>query len=248
MKNKIETLLDEARTRGDLAQIIAYDLNRKGVIHFDLTEHNIKLMQQIDFSDPKNFMRTLSRYIFDSLDNNDATLGIGRYNENRMIYAKSPLFNEGNHKDIRTIHLGIDLWTRPDVKISSPLDAKVHSFQYNNAFGDYGPTIILEHELEGEQVYTLYGHLTRDSLNGLSDGKKISAGEMFARIGAPPTNGNWPPHLHFQLITDLEGKKGDFPGVASLKNHEHYLKICLDPNLILGIENLHDGNVGNPSK
>ena len=37
---------------------------------------------------------------------------------------------------------------------------------------------------------------------------------VIARIGTTAENGGWPPHLHFQLITDLLDRHGDFPGVA----------------------------------
>ena len=67
---------------------------------------------------------------------------------------------------------------------------------------------------------------------------EFTAGEQIAKIGNYPINGNWPPHLHFQLITDMQGKKGDFYGVSSLEDRNHYLEICPDPNLILNIRSL----------
>jgi hypothetical protein len=38
------------------------------------------------------------------------------------------------------------------------LDGRVHSFQNNDSLGNYGPTIILEHQVEDLTFYTLYGH------------------------------------------------------------------------------------------
>jgi hypothetical protein len=51
-------------------------------------------------------------------------------------------------------------------------------------------------------------------------------------------NARWPPHLHFQIVIDMEipiaiGKKGDYPGVCKLSEKEKYLNNCLDPDLIL---------------
>src|SRR6185503_21331685 len=83
--------------------------------------------------------------------------------------------------------------------------------------------------------FTLYGHLSEKSLEGLYPGKPINRGDRIASIGAPPTNGGWPPHLHFQMITDMLSKQGDFPGVAPASQREVWLSICPDPNLILGI-------------
>ena len=56
---------------------------------------------------------------------------------------------------------------------------------------------------DGTSFYTLYGHLTVESLRAVEVGQSIQAGEQVGAIGAPPTNGDWPPHLHLQLIIDL---------------------------------------------
>ncbi|MFO8236089.1 MAG: peptidoglycan DD-metalloendopeptidase family protein, partial [Bacteroidales bacterium] len=119
------------------------------------------------------------------------------------------------------------------LKVYAPLASKVHSFNYNDNFGDYGGTIILEHELEGIHFYTLYGHLSKKSLDSLYEDKQIKQGEAFAQIGEPEENGQWPPHLHFQLITDMLDKKGDFYGVAPPSEKEYYMNLCLDPKWIL---------------
>jgi hypothetical protein len=49
----------------------------------------------------------------------------------------------------------------------------------------------------------------------------------------PQENGQWPPHLHFQVIIDMEFKKGDYPGVCKLNEKEKYLRNCPNPDLIL---------------
>ena len=86
--------------------------------------------------------------------------------------------------------------------------------------------------------YTLYGHLSRDSLTGLRTGQRIKAGQEIGRIGPHPENGDWAPHLHFQLMTDLLGREGDFPGVAPPSQREVWLSLSPDPNLVLGIPDL----------
>ncbi|MFT4297673.1 MAG: peptidoglycan DD-metalloendopeptidase family protein [Candidatus Woesearchaeota archaeon] len=172
--------------------------------------------------------KEFSEYVFHKIKNN---IGIGKYKENRTIYNRSKLFSV----EARTYHLGIDLWTRKNTKIYAILDSKVHSFNDNNNFGDYGPTIILEHKQKGLKFYTLYGHLSKDSLKGLFQGKIIKKGECFAKIGSDKVNGNWPSHLHFQIILDMLHYKGDFPGVSSKKDLKKYSTICPDPNLLLRI-------------
>ncbi len=167
-------------------------------------------------------------YVFGKLRDARAEAGIGGYNEHRVIYRRSEHFNPDNTEP-RVIHLGVDIWAEAGTPIVAPKDGIVHSFQDNAIFGDYGPTIILQHDLAGKTVYSLYGHLTRTSLEGLYEGKAFRAGEKLAEIGPFPENGDWPPHLHFQLITDLLGHRGDFPGVCSIANRERFLAICPNP-------------------
>jgi len=203
---------------------------------------NPKPFKKLDFSaqNPDLVLRDLSQtkvfsdYVFEELLSNQSLTGIGGYDENRVIYRHRDHFT--NQENPRCIHLGTDIWSNAGEPIYAPLDAEVHSFAFNNQYGDYGPTIILKHELGGIHFYTLYGHLSLDSLDGLHEGKKFISGEKFALIGDYPINGNWPPHLHFQIISEMQHYKGDFPGVCSVEDREYYLSICPDPNLILRIE------------
>ena len=199
---------------------------------FDFTEKNREL-QSIELSNTKEF----TRYIFRKIRENNGVAGIGRYNENRTIYARSGLF-AGAGSEPRTVHLGIDLWAKAGTPIFAPLSGMIHSFRNNKAFGDYGPTIILEHNVDGVVFYTLYGHLSIDSIKGLRVGQGIDTGDEIAHIGNYPENGSWPPHLHFQLITNMQGRQGDFPGVAGVADRERFLELCPDPNIILGMRNL----------
>ena len=115
----------------------------------------------------------------------------------------------------------------------APLDGIVHSFAFNNAFGDYGATIILTHNLDGLIFHSLYGHLSLNSLKNLHEGDVIRRGDVFAEFGIPFENGQWPPHLHFQLIRDMQGMKGDYPGVGEESKRDFYLDNCPDPDVIL---------------
>lgn len=194
----------------------------------DFSESNKDLMAQ-------NLTETavFSDYVFDIMLSKSEYIGIGGYDENRVIYRQRDHFT--NQENPRSIHLGIDIWAEADEAIYTPLKGTIHSFAFNNNFGDYGPTIILKHELENTEFYTLYGHLSLKSLDGLYEGKPVKAGENIATIGNFPENGDWPPHLHFQIISDIGEYKGDFPGVSSVENREYFLRICPDPNLILRV-------------
>ena len=198
---------------------------------FDFTSEN-KTLSKIDLRNTTAF----NQYITGALNKAGRMFGIGRYGENRTLYNVSPLFTSGGEP--RSVHLGVDLWVPAGTPIFAPLPATVHSFQINDHFLDYGPTIILEHHLENAKLYTLYGHLSRTSLEMLAVGQNIKAGEMIAAVGKQDENGCWPTHLHFQIITDLLGYKGDFPGVAKESEKEDYLLLCPDPNLLLHLKGL----------
>ena len=172
----------------------------------------------------------LNEFIQSNLKKKKAKVGVGGYLEKRALYRPSTNFK--SNVDERDIHLGLDFWSDALTPIYAPLDGIIHSFQYNDAHLDYGATIILQHELEGLVFYTLYGHLTLVSLNNLDKGNLIKKGTSFTAMGMRHENGGWVPHLHFQIIKDLLGKEGDFPGVASEKEIEFYAKNCPNPNSI----------------
>jgi 4-aminobutyrate aminotransferase-like enzyme len=92
---------------------------------------------------------------------------------------------------------------------------------------------VLRHSTDdGTKFFTLYGHLSRESLAGLKVGRTIAAGEQFATLGTADVNGGWTPHLHLQIITDLLGLDTDFPGVARPTERSVWCALCPDPNLI----------------
>ena len=177
-----------------------------------------------------------SQYISNKLEQNNALYGIGGYNEHRTIYTRSEVFTSALKNEApRRLHLGIDIWGKPATPVFAPLGGVVHSFAFNDQFGDYGVTIILLHQLNGITFYTLYGHLSLCNLTNLEEGKYISLGEPIGNFGEPFENGNWPPHLHFQIIKNMEGNWGDYPGVCAYNQKEKYLANCPDPDFILGM-------------
>lgn len=197
----------------------------------DFSDRNKKLIS-IDLNNKKKFIS----YINKTLEINGCIFGVGGYGENRIIYRRSNLFE--NNIEPRTVHLGIDVWMPAKTPVYSPLEAIVHSFKDNNNLGDYGPTIILQHYLHGVKFYTLYGHLSRMSLKKIKVGMRIKKGQQIATLGNYDENGQWPSHLHFQIISNLLRNKGDFPGVATVSSQKNYLALCPDPNLILKIKAL----------
>jgi murein DD-endopeptidase MepM/ murein hydrolase activator NlpD len=210
-----------------VGKVIDYNTTTDKLYHFNFTATNTELDPDI-FTDSKQF----NQWINHKLKAGNYRYGIGGYMEHRTIYARSALFDTNDEP--RRLHLGIDIWADAGTPVYSPLDGVIHSFQDNDNFGDYGPTIILQHDLDGLALYSLYGHLSRESLGALRVGQSIGKDQQIATLGNVKENGHWPPHLHFQLMFAMEGETGDYPGVARYSEKEKYLKNIPDPNLILG--------------
>lgn len=160
-----------------------------------------------------------------------AGLAVGRWAEDRVIY-RTPLFAAGAGEP-RSVHLGLDLWAAAGTPVSAVLPGRIHSFAHNDAAGDYGGTVILAHALEATPFYTLYGHLSRASLEDHSEGRPVARGQCIGWLGDRAENGGWPPHLHLQVIGDLMGWCGDFPGVAAPSTAARWLELCPDPAILL---------------
>lgn len=203
----------------DYNNYVAFNLSAKHTDQLDL-----------DLTDAKMFEEFVEKH----LSENNAKVAFGGYMEQRNLYRRSENFKDNNTEE-RNIHIGLDLWIKAGTSVLSALDGKIHSFQNNTAFGDYGPTIILEHEIEGVTFYTLYGHLSLESLEGKTEGQTVKKGEKIAELGKPPINGDYAPHLHFQIIKNIQNKHGDYPGVCSLKDVNFYKENCPDPNVLLKI-------------
>jgi murein DD-endopeptidase MepM/ murein hydrolase activator NlpD len=213
-------------------QVIPFNLENDKLLLLDFTENNKELAEKIFYNTP-----AFTEYVNSKLQNADATYGIGGYVENRIVYSRSELFSSSLGKvqegAPRSIHLGIDIWGNADTPVYAPMEATVHSFSYNDGFGNYGATLILQHKIDDIIFHTLYGHLSLKSIEDKKEDQKIEKGEWIASFGEPHENGNWPPHLHFQIIIDMKGIKGDYPGVCAPSEKEKYLSNCPDPDLIL---------------
>lgn len=199
------------------------------LIRMDFTSANKKITDEI-----LNEQSAFIQYINNKLSDAGARYGIGGYAELRDVYKFSHVFDAAQPgEEPRRLHLGTDIWGKPNTPVSAPLDAIVHSFAFNNRPGDYGATIILSHRAAGISFFTLYGHLSLSSLKNLQEGKRVEQGEIFAEFGIPAENGQWPPHLHFQLILDVGNRKGDYPGVCKYSEREQWLTNSPDPDILL---------------
>jgi len=241
MINSLENVL--LKYQSTFHQVVKFDAAKDKLFQFDFTAANTALTDELITSTEQ-----FSGYINSELKANNCTTGIGGYNENRVLYKRSHHFasassitslvaSGGDPEEAgnRSIHLGIDTWTASGTKVYAPLGGTVHSFAYNDNFGDYGATIMLQHQLDSMMFHTLYGHVSLGDLVPLQEGKYISRGELIAHVGTPKENGDWPPHLHFQIIEDVRLNLGDYPGVCSITEREKYLHNCPDADLILNL-------------
>lgn len=222
----------------DFHSVVDFDPAADKLLAMDFTAANESLTTDI-IDDTKKF----SAYVNSLLKNANAKYGIGGYAEHRTVYSRSALFGdavslkfgEGGSSSLepRRLHLGVDIWGAVGTPVYAFMGGMVHSVAFNNNFGDYGATMILSHQLDTHSFYTLYGHISLKDIHKVESGKYVNRGEVIAHFGNEKENGHWPPHLHFQIITDLELKEGDYPGVCKLSEKDFYLSNCPDPDLIL---------------
>ena len=228
---KFEELIKQINTR--TVNVIDTAFVKSDYVPLDLSKKNEEL-KEVNVSSSDD----LGVYVNEQIIKLNGKVAYGGYIETRNIYQRSTYFNEQlDASDERNIHLGLDIWIDAGTNVLSALDGKVHSFNNNTNHGDYGPTIILEHQLDEIKFFTLYGHLSIESLSDLAVGMNFHKGSVLAQLGSAEVNGDYPSHLHFQIILDMEDYKGDYPGVSSLNTLEFYQKNCPDPNLLLGLEN-----------
>lgn len=211
--------------------VIPFDPQKDKLITIDLTAANSVLTDAI-----LEDVRLFSEWVNTQLRQANARYAIGGYDEHRTVYSKSRVFDAVNGTAPRRLHLGTDIWGKHGTAVMAPLDGIVHSFAFNNRAGDYGATIILSHRLGQQSFFTLYGHLSLGSLQNLQEGQLIRKGDVFAALGIPAENGQWPPHLHFQVIENMGDRKGDYPGVCAFSQKQEWLANSPDPEIILQLE------------
>ena len=211
----------------EIFPILGKGISKSKYVPLDLSETNT-FLNTIDVSSSSK----LENYINSCILRQNGIVAYGGYLEVRNIYKRSEYFNSQT-EDERNIHLGVDLWCAAETPIYAPFDGSVYSFKNNTNFGDYGPTIILKHKIPGVDLYTLYGHLSLASITNIEVGQTFKQGDRIAVLGDASVNGDYPPHLHFQIIKNIENSDGDYPGVCAKQDLDFYKENCPDPNIFL---------------
>jgi len=222
-----------ANNRSEFAPLLG-DSSRSAAVHV----HDFSVASStIGAIDEWRDQRRFSELVDDELMASKASVGIGRYDEVRAIYTTDLFRIDGNDgPEWRTVHVGIDVGAPPGTEVHAPLAGTVHSIRNNDAPGDYGPTIVLEHGATADRpvFWTLYGHLSRESLDRVKVGQGLKTGELLGWLGDVTVNGGWWPHVHVQVICDLLDRSGDFPGVARPVERAVMLSLSPDPSPLLG--------------
>ena len=225
-----------SENKNHLASMFEVSFSETPFLKLDLQVDSLELGNNHDFETIEKFGETIDRMLKEA----DVEYGLGGYGEIRPFYSTDAyrvMGNNGPHW--RTVHLGVDVWAPAETAVFAPLDGTVFTVKNNAGERDYGPTIILKHTIdEYLSFYTLYGHLSCSATKNLKTGDQIKRGNLLTRIGPPPENGNWPPHLHFQILLDPLNGNGDFPGVAFPTEQELWKNICPDPNIFITKENI----------
>jgi murein DD-endopeptidase MepM/ murein hydrolase activator NlpD len=212
------------RNREYFGPLFPQEVLGRGMAPIDLSNANVGFGSDV-YGSMDRFTSFIRGYLF----YRGVALAYGGYCERREMYARSAVFDSGDGVGgPRRIHMGIDFWGEEGTPVLAPLDGIVHSTAMNGADGDYGATVVLRHEVDGFAFHTLYGHLSAQEL-AREEGALVTKGECLARFGGPAENGNWPPHLHLQVVVDMGGRRGDYPGVCSDSELDSFLRNCPDP-------------------
>ena len=162
--SRVERWLE--RNAHDFAAIIRPEVVKPKVLALDLTTRG---------PDPAAWATLdadgAERLIETSVAEAGADFAIGLYGEDRNIY-KGDAFETGSAGARRTVHLGVDLFAAVGEPVHAPFAGTV-AFIHDDAvdFG-FGPTVLIEHRTDGGDVFwTLYGHLSRPSVQKLSFGQ-----------------------------------------------------------------------------
>ncbi|WP_291868993.1 aminotransferase class III-fold pyridoxal phosphate-dependent enzyme [Maribacter sp.] len=165
----------------------------------------------------------------------------GGYLEPRPLYTSNAYDKIGNSgKESRTIHLGIDYWLPENTPVHALFDGEIIAAVNDAGNKEYGGLVILKHQANDFEFYTLYGHLSVASATKHKVSDIIKKGDKIGELGNSKENGNWVTHLHFQVMLSLLDYKKDFPGVAYNNQIEVWKSICPNPNLLFKSEALHN--------
>jgi Ser/Thr protein kinase RdoA (MazF antagonist) len=170
-----------------------------------------------------------------------AAAGLGAYDEDRSCYAGDQFATDA--PEPRSVHLGIDVFVEAGTPVRVPLDGIVETVADNDMPFDYGPTVIVRHATDdGTDFWSLYGHLSRRTIDIVQPGDHVPAGGTIGSVGHPEENGGWAPHVHLQVMTSLltarwgradAEPEGNFEGAGEPSRMDVWRSIVPNPSALL---------------
>lgn len=202
-------------------------IQKKETVNLDLSVASTWIGHQKEFNDLDFFQYKINQF----QKEHPSKIIAGGYLEPRPIYTSTAYDKIGNSgPESRTIHLGVDYWLPEQTPIHALLDGEVVIAVNDAGNKEYGGLIILKHQCNSFEFYTLYGHLSVESALKRIPGEQIKKGACIAYLGNPSENGNWASHLHFQIMLSMLDYTSDFRGVTYFKELAVWQSICPNPN------------------
>lgn len=129
---------------------------------------------------------------------------VSRYGEDRSaMLAGTQIADEG-----RTIHMGMDIFSRDLEAVYAPCKGEVLRTAYEAQDHGYGYYLVFKPD--EADVYFFFGHLSKNF--EITTGR-VEAGQHIATLGdfTNNENGGWSRHLHLQVTKELppQGKTPD---------------------------------------
>lgn len=208
-------------------------VQKEELCHIDLSISNSTVKTEAEFNNPTFFEAQL----LEIQNQHPNKIIAGGYLEKRALYT-SDIYEAENSSEKRNIHLGVDFWLPEKTAVHSILEGKIVCAIHQKDLKGYGGFIILKHQINQVEFYTLYGHLSKESTLKHSIGNILKVGDNIGDLGNYSENGEWVPHLHFQVILSLLEYKNDFPGVVLESELDYWKMICPNPNLLFKLSSL----------
>ncbi|APZ45168.1 hypothetical protein BW723_02150 [Polaribacter reichenbachii] len=226
-KQRYQNFINWAKNQQFSLKKLFPTIQKTALYSIDLSINNSTVKTEAEFNNPTYFEAQLLAI----QNQNPKKIIAGGYLEKRALYT-SDIYNAENSSEKRNIHLGVDFWLPEKTTVHAILDGKIVCAVHQKDVKGYGGFIILKHQFQEVEFYTLYGHLSEESILKLNLNDEIKTGEKIGDLGNYDENGEWVPHLHFQVILSLLNYKNDFPGVVLESELEYWKMICPNPNLL----------------
>ncbi|WP_405565377.1 peptidoglycan DD-metalloendopeptidase family protein [Polaribacter sp. Asnod6-C07] len=226
-KQRYQNFINWVKNRQFSLKELFPTIQKTALYPIDLSINNSTVKTEAEFNNPTFFEAQLLAI----QNKNPEKIIAGGYLEKRALYT-SDIYNAENSSEKRNIHLGVDFWLPENTAVHAILDGEIVCAIHQKDLKGYGGFIILKHQFQKLKFYTLYGHLSEESILKFNLNDVIKAGEKIGDLGNYNENGEWVPHLHFQVILSLLKYKNDFPGVVLESELDYWKKICPNPNLL----------------